>query len=641
MSFLSPWFLLAATAVAVPLALHLFHRHESRRVVFPALRYLLRTEKEHARRIRLRQLLLLLLRCAAVVLLALAGARMVVSGRGAAHPPTAVVVILDNSLSSGRVLGEDRVLDRLKAAALDGLAAATPEDRIWVIRAGEPWDVAVPSTPDEARVRIRTTEPSGARGDLQSAVRRARQLVADADMAAGEVHLVSDLQASGFDPTPRDTGDEGADVPVVVWAGLEAGPADNRYLLEAEIGGGLPPLANRRTEIAVTLAGGDPAGGEVPVRLFVDGRVRGAAAVVPGAAAVLPVGPFAPGWVEGYVEADPDALRDDDRRWFAVPVRPPPTVALTGDAGVFVSSALDVLTDAGRARVGPPAAADVLLAPAGAGLEAAPDARRVVLAPADPSLLPAVNRRLADAGLDWRLRADAGGGEAGIAESAVPVELDAVRVRQRYLMEAPAGTPGTVLVRLSDGTPWMVAVDGGRAPLLLVGSPLDDQASSLPVDAAMVPLVEWIVTGWGAGGVRAPTQVGGALPLPSATTEVETPDGTRLPVDGSLELRTTRIAGIYRAFRGDSLLELLAVNPPVSESMLAALTEDEAEARLGEMAWVDNPDRWSRETFTRRQGYESWRILLALALVLLLTETWVAASGGQLRSSPTPVPSPS
>ena len=108
MSFLSPLFLFAAAAVAVPLVLHLFHRQEGQRVVFPALRYLLRTEKEHARRIRLRQLLLLLLRCAVIVLLALAGARMVLAGRGAAHPPTAVVVLLDNSLSSGRVLGEDR-----------------------------------------------------------------------------------------------------------------------------------------------------------------------------------------------------------------------------------------------------------------------------------------------------------------------------------------------------------------------------------------------------------------------------------------------------------------------------------------------------------------------------------------------------
>ncbi|MEK9500610.1 BatA and WFA domain-containing protein [Gemmatimonadota bacterium DH-20] len=647
MSFLNPLFLLAATAIAVPLALHLFHRQETRRVVFPALRYLLRTEKEHARRIRLRQLLLLLVRCAIILLLALAGARLVVSGRGAAHPPTAVVVILDNSLSSGRVLGEDRVLDRLQTAALDGLSAATSEDRVWVLRAGEPWDVAVPGTPDQARVRIRTTEMSAGRGDLSSALRRARQLVADADMAGGEIHIVSDLQASAFDAASDPAGEttdaaDDPDIPVLVWAGLDAPDAPNRYLQEAAIGGGLPPLANNRTEIAVTLAGGDPEGDEVPVRLFIDDRVRGAAEVRPGGSTVLPVGPFSPGWVSGWVEADPDALRDDDRRWFAVPVRPPPTVALGGEGGPFVGSALDVLTDAGRAIRSGTGTADVVIAPGGAGFVTGTTARTVVIAPADAALLPAVNRRLADAGIDWRFEADEGSGEAGIAESQVPVDIESVRVRQRYRLTAPAGTPGQVLVRLSDGAPWIIALDDGRAPVLLIASPLDERASTLPVDAAMIPLVEWIVTGWGAGGGRPALRVGEALPLSSAVTEVETPDGERLPVDGSLELRTTRTAGIYRALRGDSLVELLAVNPPVRESLLTPLTDDAAEVLIGSDAeWVDDPGDWSGATFTRRQGYESWRVLLALALLLLLLESWIAASGGrQPRTATAPAPNP-
>ena len=62
MGALTPLFLTAAVAVGVPIFLHLFQRHETRRVSFPALRYLERTEREHARRIRFRQLLLLLLR---------------------------------------------------------------------------------------------------------------------------------------------------------------------------------------------------------------------------------------------------------------------------------------------------------------------------------------------------------------------------------------------------------------------------------------------------------------------------------------------------------------------------------------------------------------------------------------------------
>src|SRR5687767_1731172 len=105
MGFLAPLFLLAATAIAVPLLLHLFHRHEGQRVAFPALRYLLRTEQEHAKRIRLRQLVLLLMRVTIVLLLVLAGARLFVRGPGSGHDPTAVALILDNSMSSGAVAG--------------------------------------------------------------------------------------------------------------------------------------------------------------------------------------------------------------------------------------------------------------------------------------------------------------------------------------------------------------------------------------------------------------------------------------------------------------------------------------------------------------------------------------------------------
>lgn len=630
MSFLSPLFLFAAAAVAVPLALHLFHRNESRRVVFPALRYLLRTEKEHARRIRMRQLLLLVLRCTVVVLLALAGARLVLSGRGAAHPPTAVVVVLDNSLSSGRVTGDARVLDQLKEVALSGLADATAEDRVWVLRAGEPWDVAVPGTPDAARVRIRTTALTSGRGDLSSALRRARQLIADADMPAGEIHLVSDLQATAFDDGAVAADDP---TPVLVWGGVPPPESPNHYLLEATIGGGLPPLANRRTEISVGLAGGSADQGEVPVRLFVDGRVRGAAAVRSGAAAVLPVGPFPAGWVEGYVEADPDALRDDDRRWFAVAIHPPPVVATLGPVGMFVESALAVLADAGRASLGPAATADVRILPAAAGLDAPGAARRIVLAPTDPAMVPAVNRRLADQGVDWRFRADDSGGEAGVAESTVPVDLSGVRVRNRFLLEAPTGSQGTVVARLSDGTPWIVAVDGPRSPVLLIGSALDDSASTLPVDASMVPLLEWMVTGWGAGGTRPPARIGEAIPLPSSATDVIRPDGTRLPVDGSVEIRTPRSAGVYRVMAGDSLLDLVAVNPPVRESLLEPLSEDRLSSALSEFELVDDAGGWTREAFTRRQGFESWRLLLALALGLMLVETWIAAAGGSLTRS--------
>ncbi|MGY8779893.1 MAG: BatA domain-containing protein, partial [Longimicrobiales bacterium] len=88
MGALSPLFLLAGLSIGIPIYLHLFHRHETRRLSFPALRYLQRTEREHARQIRLRQILLMMARVIVLLLVVSAGARLFFASRGASHPPT-------------------------------------------------------------------------------------------------------------------------------------------------------------------------------------------------------------------------------------------------------------------------------------------------------------------------------------------------------------------------------------------------------------------------------------------------------------------------------------------------------------------------------------------------------------------------
>ena len=147
MGFLSPLLLLLAGAAAVPLVLHLLRRQRDRRISFPALRYLRRTTREHAREIRFRQLLLLALRVAAVIIIAIGAARLFLPLPGGDHEPTAMVLVLDNSLSSGVVEGELRRLDEMKEVARRILHRATSQDRIWILKAGSPGPSPLPSRP--------------------------------------------------------------------------------------------------------------------------------------------------------------------------------------------------------------------------------------------------------------------------------------------------------------------------------------------------------------------------------------------------------------------------------------------------------------------------------------------------------------
>lgn len=625
MLFLDPWLLLAAAASAVPVFLHLLRRGEGRRLSFPALRYLLRTEREHARRIRLRQLLLLLLRVAAVVLPALAGARPFLRGAGGAHPPTALAVVLDNSLSSGRVAGAERVLDALERRALDAMARAGSDDRIWVLRAGEPWDVATPGDAAAARSRIAATEVSAAAAAVPDAVRRAAGLVRQAGLPAAEVHVLSDLQASAL------TGSAGDLDGVAVLAYRPAPPArPNHYLGNLLVGGGLPPLAGRRSELAVGVAG-DTA--SAPLRLVVADRIRGAGRAAAGATTALPFGPFAAGWVDGFVETDPDELAADDRRWFALTVLPPPVVAVRGTPPFFVEEALAVLEESGRMRRGD-GRPDVVLSVAGEGADEARAGRTVVvIPPADPELLPALNRRLADASIPWRYATLAGFGETRIAEHRLPLPLEQVRVAKGYALEG-AGADAEVLARLSDGTPWVVRGRVGAGGYRLLGSPLDAAATTLPVSTPMVPLLEWMIATAGssaAGSAARAVDAGTPLSLPAAATVVRTPDGEDHPVDPSQDYRVTRQPGIYRVLAGDSVLDEIAVNPPLSESQLAPADADRIRRALGPDVKLveDDSTAWAAQVFAARLGRELWRPLLLALLVVLIAESGVAARGAR------------
>lgn len=630
MGFLSPLLLALCLAVAVPLILHLFQRHQGPRMVFPALRYLRRAEKESARRIRLRQILLLALRIVALVLLALAAARPFVRAGGVGHEPTAAVIVLDNSLSTGLVVNDRRVLDDLKLRGLELLAQAAPDDRFWVIRAGSPWEPAVPGDAAAAAERIRTTEVSAGAGDLGAAIGRARALLgAGAERRAPEIELLSDLQATSF-AGPVAAG-RGAP-PLVAWVPDEDVPP-NDGIADVEVGGGLAPRAGVRSVVDARVVGSRK--DSVSVRLTLDGRTSAAAHGAAGATTVLPFPARSAGLATGWVELDPDALRGDDRRYFVVPVEPPPLVALTQPAG-FADAALSVLADAGRIRRGDAASADVAIAPAGAGVAgAAPGRMVVIVAPESPLQLPGLNQRLATAGATWRFGAPQATGEARFelrdSTDELTRALASARVRQVYPLQRQSAAAGdTVLLRLADGTPWAVRgtlPSGGR--YLLLASPLTQEATSLPTSSAMVPLLDRLTGAW-ASSAAARTEVapGEMVPMPDAADAVDRPDGVRERLSAG-GYRAPGRAGIYHVLAGQREIAAFAVNPPPSESEPERLSSRRLAAMLPDwdLETSDSPREWGRDVYRHRLGHEVWRPLLLLLLSILLVEALVATAG--------------
>lgn len=626
MGFLAPLLLGLGAAVAVPLVIHLFHRHQGPRVAFPALRYLRRAEREHALQIRLRQVAVLAARLMVLALIALAAARPFLRRGNGRHEPTAVVIILDNSLSTGRVDGEARLLDHLVDRAAETLAAAGPDDRFWLLPAAG-HAPAVTAPPRQLLERLRALEPVDDAADLTAAARRGAALLeAGAGPRTREIHLLTDLQATSF-PGPVTA----AGAHLVVYAARVA-EAPNRAVVGVEVGGGIAPRSGQRSNLAIRVAG--PPGDSVEARLVMDGGVRAATMAPTGATTLVPFPARPAGPASGSVEIEADDLRGDDRRFFAFEVRPAAVVALTAPVP-FVDDALAVLEEAERVRRGAVSAADVVLAPEGLGLDAAaPDAAVVVLPPDDATLLPGLNRRLAAASIPWRYEAAPAAGEGRLATDGEGSELaralEPVRIRRAYRLTPLGGLPADTLLRLRDGAPWIVR--GSRGPgtaYLLVGSSFAGDATDIPVSAAMLPLLDRLLGGWTATATPPPAlEPGDVVMLPGRARVVTAPDGRRIDVEGGAAFTAPPMAGIYTVASTDAPLQALAVNPPARESDLA--TARPAAVAPGATI-VDRPGRWPASIYRERRGNEIGAWLLAAALALLALEALLAASGRDSR----------
>ena len=626
MGALNPLFLAAGIAVAVPIILHLFHRHETRRFNFPALRYLQRTEKEHARQIRFRQLLLLLTRVAVLLLLVGAGARLIFSGLGGAHPPTAVVIVLDNSMSSGLVLGERRVLDDLKALAHRTLDGASDEDRFWVIRAGEPWMPAVAGGAAEAGAAVDATEAGGGVGDLTAALVRAAELLGTAELDDREIHLLSDMQRTAFTLPGNDpTGG----IPVVTWAAEDETP-NNRALTELLVGGGLPPLEGQRTEVTMTALDAVDDTARWTVRLVVDGRVRGAGTLSAGAQTTIALPATALGWVQGHVESDPDELRADDRRYFAFRARRAPSVAVGGAAGVFVSEAMAVLEASRRIRSSSVGEADLLIAQDGSGLEGrGPVTAAIIVPPEDATVLPALNRRLADAQIPWRYEPRLETGEAELTGDGLPEPFQGARALRWYdLVSVGERAMTTHTLAEAAGRAWALeGSDPAGRRYLLLASPLVASATTLPVSASMVRFIDWTASEWAGAGSLPDYPTGAYLPAPSEATHVRFPSGREVEVDATRTIRGTSEPGVYTFVAADTVVALVALNPSAGESRLEALARRDYETAIGpEVDAVSRSDAWARAVFQTRLGGEAWWPFLLAAALLLIVESLLAST---------------
>lgn len=602
--FLQPLWLLALSAAAIPALLHLRQRQTPPTVVFPAVRYLQQTKREHSQRLKLRNLLLLILRTLIIMMIVLAAARPVATvSIGGVHAPTSLAIVVDNSLSSGVVLGGRRLSDLLVERARDVVGRVAETDHLWLVLAdGVPRRL---SRLDAARV-LDSVAPQPLRLDLGDAVRAASAAVEGDILPAQEVVVFSDLQATAL----SQRGGRAPLARVLFW---EAPPSvENRGIDSARA----EPGVWRPSGSVIAAIGGSGTGSSA-LQLRVGDQELARSVAAPGERVALRPRVLQHGWYRATVELDPDELRSDDAWNMALRVAPPASARANLGAGRFVREGLSVLQGSGRIGSGDVVVLDDRLM----------SGRGVMFPPADPVLVGAANRALAARGFPWRF-GEVQRGEWQL-EGTIGAAAGQAVLRRHHLDGAAVGATNGQILATAGGQPWMVR----DRDLILIASRLEQEWTALPVSAAFVPFLDLLVNALAtSGSVVVSAQPGSPLELPPNARTVHSPDG---PTQGTSEGRYAAPLrpGIYflSSASGDTV-GALEVNHDARESQLAPANRRALRATLGPDVEVLDEEALARDMFRGNRRADLSGMLIAAAVLAALAELFLATAGGRMES---------
>ncbi len=663
MTFLTPLFLLALAAVAVPVLIHLTQRERKTVVEFPSLMFLRKIPYESVRRRRIRDWLLLALRAAALALIVAAfarpfirGAELAAAGGGARE----IVVLLDRSYSMAA--GESWT--RAQAAARAALQDVGGSDRVSLVLFGPSAELTLRSSADVSRILadIDAARPGAGSTRYAPALKIAASVLAESPLPRKDVVLVTDFQRNGWQP------DEALRLPagsVVTPVPIEPGAMRNLSATPVAVQRVRTENQDRLVVTAgVANRGADAAAARVD--LDIDGRVvqSSPVTVAPNSSASVTFAPItmAASAVRITTRIPDDGLAADNA--FHVLVEPAEAVAtmVVGGSGrtaadLYLMRALAIgdrprfratshgiegLTaeELSRARVvvlQDQPVSDAVAArlrthvEGGGGLVLALGPRSSW--PAGANWLPANIGDLEDrtrgaaaklSGFDY--------GHAVFEPFRAPRSGDFSSTRI-YGYRALTPRDGAVtLARFDGGTPALVEGTVGRGRVLVWATSLDLSWSDLPLKPVYLPFVHQLIRhasayreqpGWLA--------VGQAVDLASEDHDraiVLTPSGERrTPVEGStaIELTEPGFHEVRDPGREGTTLRVVAVNVDPAEADLSRVDPDEVVIALaghpgnggtgGSPAVV--PDT------IQEQAQRVWWYLLFAGILLLIAETLV------------------
>lgn len=208
MNFLYPLFLIAASAIAIPIIIHLFNFKKYKKVFFPDIRFLRELHEQTQKQAKLKHILILISRILALLFLVFAFAQPFLSKNkdNMNQAPKAMSIYVDNSFSMGIEKNALSMLDIAKGKAAEIIASCNDNDKIQILTNDFAFNESKFLNKNEALQFLSTLQLSPKNKKTIQILEKQKQLLSTEAAYQKQLIYISDFQKSNF-PSSIQTND--------------------------------------------------------------------------------------------------------------------------------------------------------------------------------------------------------------------------------------------------------------------------------------------------------------------------------------------------------------------------------------------------------------------------------------------------
>ena len=323
MRFLSPGFLFALLAIAIPIIIHLFNFRKFKKVYFSNVRFLKFVQIQTSSRQHLKDRLILAARILAITFLVFAFARPYIpnSEQKNKYADQVVSIFIDNSYSMEAVNKEGTLLDEAKRRATEIALAYNLNDKFQLLTNDFEGKFQRLLNYDEFQSAVQQVKISAANRDLSQIIRRQEDVFTKEPNSKKTVYIISDFQENIL-PQASVQIDSSITVRLVR---LKSNSQPNISIDSIWFASAIHKPGDSEQMVVKLRNNSDEKAENVPIRIIINKQQKaiGSLSIEPRASSTdtLSFSGLKTGWQEGEIEITDFPVVFDDRFYFSFNVQ--------------------------------------------------------------------------------------------------------------------------------------------------------------------------------------------------------------------------------------------------------------------------------------------------------------------------------